>query len=140
MRAVLIGMSSAIVCGCAAPIATFPGEERAIVWKAMVAAAESPEYEDLELSRRWIVRENTVWANPQDGRIEVHRLLHRVRRLPMQPEVKEERDWLFIIRMFAEEDGTPPTAEFRSRNVGPVPAQVREEANRYFATVRSLLQ
>ncbi len=111
-----------------------------MVWTAMVAAAESPEYEDIELSRRWIVRENTVWANPQDGRIEVHRLLHRVIRLPMQPEVKEERDWLFLIQMFAAEEGVPPTAEFSSRNAAPVPAQVREEAERYFATVRSLLQ
>lgn len=131
------------LAGCAAPRATFPGHERAVVWTAMVAVANAPAYDDEDPRRRWHVVQNDVWPDPNAGMIEIHRMLERSLKLARLPEDHQRREWLLAVRFLplSEEDpDAPPTVEMRARNNVWIPAQFRNEATRYFQQVRELLE
>lgn len=139
----LFAMLVIALAGCAAPRATFPGHERAVVWTAMVAVANAPTYRDEDPRRRWHVVQNDVWPDPHAGTIEIHRMLERSLKLARLQEDRQRRELLLAVRFLPiddEDPDAPPTAEMRARNNIWIPAQLRNEATRYFGQVRELLE
>ncbi len=113
----------------------FRGSAPDAVWSALVAAAQTPQYDDLEVSERWVVTENNVWPDRESGRIEIYRRLDRVLYRPRAEPQRQRRTWRF--RVIFEPD-KPPSALFVSRGLA-VPIQARVEADRYFEDVKNLL-
>lgn len=110
----------------------FEGHSEDQVWSAMVAAARTPEYED------WKVRENEVFVDEQGRRLEVYRVLKRLYVTPFSEPRKEDREWRIQIVLAQSGDGDAPAVDFTARQLA-VPAHVWNEADVYFAQVRSLL-
>lgn len=132
---------SAIVCilfaiGCSTPTRTWSDQNRETVWTAMVAAAEAPEYESDDPRKRWIVTENNVDANPDRGRIRIHRILARSLKLPKQLTQSDRRDWMFEIYLLPS---NPPTVTFEALDAGLVRVRTLDEAERYFSLVEKIL-
>ena len=123
--------------GCSTPQHSWQNSQRNTVWTAMVAAANAPDYESEDPSKRWIVLENLVDVDASTSKILVHRLLGRSLQLPRQNEQVDNREWIFTIRLLPN---NPPTATFDSMQPTFIPARLLDEANRYFATVDGLLQ
>ena len=123
--------------GCSTPQHSWPDTNRNVVWTAMVAAANAPDYDAADPRKRWIVTQNLVDANASKGIIQVRRSLNRSLQLPLQNEQVDQRDWFFSIQLLPN---IPPTATFSSVNSTLIPAQLLDEANRFFDTVDDFLQ
>ena len=125
-----------LTAGCATPTRSWPDQDRGLVWTAMVAAAGSPEYVSDDPRRRWIVAENNVDADPDLGRIQVHRVLTRSLQLPRQVLQSDRRRLFFDIYLLPT---NPPTVTFAFKETGFIPVRVIDEADRYFSLVESIL-
>ena len=131
----LLAAMAVSMTGCTTVLESFPGEDPGHVWTALVAVAQTPDYSDADPAERWMVKENHVYVDEPNARIEIYRELDRVLHRARTTPVREERTWKFQI-LFAPED--PPTATFTSRRMG-VPMQAADEARRYFEDVWDLL-
>ena len=125
-----------LASGCTTQRAAFAGHDADTVWTAMVAAARTPDYEGGAADQRWTVRENEVWVDDENGRIEVLRKVERLIHQPATSPRMESRQWKLQIAL---EERDPPTVRFSSRNFG-VPAHAWDEAARYFEDVRRVLE
>jgi len=123
------------LAGCTTTREVFPDQSADQVWTALVAAAKSPDYGDSDAQRRWTVRQNDVWVDDENNRIEIYRKLERDLHMPASPPLHENREWKFQVAL---EQRDPPTVRFTSRQVG-VPAHVWDESERYFAEVWKFL-
>lgn len=124
--------------GCGLKITeNFAGRNPDQVWTALVAVAETPDYDNPEFGR-WTVMENDVWANGDKRRIEIYREIRRSFYGPGDPQGRrEDQTWEIQITLADdEEDGLH--AVFKVRNWS-IPAYVWNEADRYFADVREIL-
>jgi hypothetical protein len=134
MMALLAAVTS--LTGCTTIVETFPDEDPAHVWTALVAVAETPDYSSTDPAERWFVKENDVYVDEENARIEIYRELDRVLHRARTNPIREQRTWKFQI--IFEPEPAPPTAYFTSRRLG-VPMQAADEAHRYFADVWALL-
>ncbi len=135
MRALVwVGLALA-ASGCSTVQEVFSGAAPEAVWTALVAVAETPDYGDLDPSKRWFVRENHVRADETTRTIEIYRELDRVLHRPRTQPLREQQTWRFRVVMVAD---APPTVTFISRGLG-VPMKAVAEGDRYFADVRNLL-
>jgi hypothetical protein len=118
-----------ILAGCAGIKHTFEDQDAEHVWKAMVAVAEQPRYDD------WTIVANDVWVDEADHRIEIHRSLDRRLHAPQAKPRREQRTWRIEVRLLGTD---PPQATFASRTTS-VPMQLQAEASRYFDDVAEVL-
>jgi hypothetical protein len=130
--------------GCSTAQHTWPDMSRDLVWSAMVAAANAPDYNSNDPKKRWIVIENEVDADATTSHIFINRKLSRSLKLPLQKEQKDTRDWLFTIQLLP---ANPPLVTFdtvyKTKELDYnafVPARTLDEAERYFELVDLLLQ
>ncbi len=115
--------------GCTTVHQEFAGLPSDQVWTALVAVAQSPNYDD------WTVTDNDVWVDEAAQRIEIFRRLRRVIQQPAYKAWRENREWRFQV-IFEPTD--PPLATFTSRGLG-VPSHAQHEGERYFQDVLELL-
>ncbi len=115
--------------GCTTVNHTFTHQPADQVWTAMVAVAQSPVYEDWQVSR------NDVWVDEDARRIEIYRRLRRILAQPASKIRRENREWRFQILL---ESTNPPKAVFTSRGLG-VPSHAQREGELYFADVLDIL-
>ncbi len=133
MRCLLLPVLSLGLAGCTSVKQDFSGVPSDDVWRAMLAVAEEPLYED------WKVASNDVWVDEPERRIEVYRRVHRILYRPMAKPWPQKRAWRFEISFDAGDDpGDDSRAVFVSRGFG-VPAHAEAEGRRYFADVLDLL-
>ncbi len=128
-RLMVVLLAVSMLVGCTTvhqDIAGLPSDQ---VWTALVAVAESPDYDD------WTVTENDVWVDEATQRIEIYRRLRRVIHQPASKARRENREWRFQV-IFEPTD--PPGATFTSRGLG-VPSHAQDEGERYFLDVLDLL-
>ncbi len=105
-------VAALVLGGCGAVMHTFADQDAEQVWKAMVAVAGQPRYDD------WTVLANDVWVDE-----------------PGAKPRNERRTWDFEVRL----PGTdPPEARFVTRGT-TVPSHAQAEARRYFDDVGDLL-
>ncbi len=128
-RLTVVVLAAFILPACTTVRQEFVGSSRDQVWRAMVAVAESPSYDD------WTVTDNDVWVDEAAQRIEIYRRLRRVIHQPASKARRENREWRFQV-IFKPTD--PPLATFTSRGLG-VPFHAQHEAERYFQDVLELL-
>ena len=128
-RLMVVLLAVLTLSGCTTVHQEFAGLPSDQVWTALVAVAESPDYDD------WIVTDNDVWVDEAAQRIEIYRRLRRVIHQPAYKARRENREWRFQV-IFEPTD--PPVATFTSRGLG-VPSQAQDEADRYFQDVLDLL-
>ncbi len=121
--------------GCSTNRQTFEGHDADQVWTAMVAVAKTPDYTTGDPTDRWTVRENEVWVDQAENRIEIFRRVERILYRPASNPLHEDREWKLQVVL---EKRDPPTVVFKARNLG-VPSHAWDEADRYFAEVRDLL-
>ena len=136
MKRIILFASILFIAGCSTPQHSWPKQQRTTVWTAMVAAAKSPDYNAEDPRKRSVVVENKVDVNPQIGKILVRRKLGRSLKLPRQVEQYDERDWFFTIQLLPEEI---PTVTFDTVRQVMVPAQVHDEAQRYFTLIDEIV-
>ena len=128
--------------GCSTTSHSWPGDDRSVVWSAMVAAAHAPEYTADDPRKRWIVVENSVDENSKSGRIQIHRILARSLKLPRQAVQNDRRVWFFDIYLLpvdVENPTAPPKTSFNAKSNTWIPARSIDEADRYFHLVDNLL-
>lgn len=135
LRACLAAAASACIGGCASQSETFTGKNPEQVWTALVAVAKTPDYRDPDPAKRWTVRENNVWVDDAEHRIEIQRKLERDLHNPASNPRHEDREWKIQVTM---KPSDPPKAEFMVRNIS-VPAHEWDEAARYFNQVWEVL-
>ena len=128
-------LAAAPMTGCTTVRETFNYQRADQVWTALVAVARTPDYSSDNPDERWFVKENQVWLDPENSRIEIYRELDRVLHRARTAPLREHRRWLFRITL---EGTTPPRAEFISRGWG-VPMKAKIEGERYFADVWEML-
>ena len=114
---------------------SFDGHDADSVWTAMLVVAKSPAYNTGDPADRWNVRENRVWADEEQNRIEIFRRLDRILYQPASKPRYEDREWRFQVAL---EQRDPPTVSFSSREVG-LPSHAWEEADRFFDEVWDML-
>jgi hypothetical protein len=136
MARVALILIAACLAGCTTAREPFPGQDPAQVWRALVAVAESPSYDDPDPARRWTVRQNSVWIDEGTDRIEIYRELVRILHEPRKTPRRDERTWRF--RVILDRSTSPPTAEFIGRDLA-VPSHVWNEAVLYFDDVWGIL-
>ena len=119
-------LAGTLLWGCTSVEREFLGSPSDQVWSAMVAVANSPDYDD------WTVTQNDVWVDPASQRIEIYRRMRRVIHQPAYKARRENREWRFQVIF------EPPLATFTSRGMG-VPAHAQEEAEVFFDDVLNLL-
>ena len=127
--------SAALACavaGCTSRSQVFEGYSQDQVWSAMIAAAQSPEYDD------WKVAENETFVDEDGRRVEVYRVLRRLLVTPYANPRKESEEWRFQLVLAQDMDINAPVVDFTARQI-TVPAHVWREADRYFGQVRTLL-
>ncbi len=138
---VIARMAPLLVCflylaGCTSVYSTFPGQSPEVVFKTMVAVANSPLYTDRPLNKQWFVRQNEVYVKTESNQIEIYRELGRTRKYQARPPQPEERTW--EIEITFDPDSQPPRATFTS--IGwSVPAHVQSEGEAFFRQVHELL-
>jgi|TARA_B100000315_G_scaffold209660_1_gene205543 site-specific DNA-cytosine methylase len=137
MNRVTLALTLLCLASCSTPQQSWPNQSKEVVWTAMVAVANSPDYGAPDPRKRWIVVKNKVDANSQTGKILVNRTIARSLQLPLQIEQNEERSWLFDIQLLPNQI---PTVTFDTVKQPMVPAQVHDEANRYFEQINELIQ
>ena len=93
----LLAFLGLIMTGCSGHQQTFEGYDPDSVWTALTAAAQAPNYDDMEPGYQWSVRENEVWTDPAVGRIEIYRRLQRTITKPVKMTRSESRLWTFQI-------------------------------------------
>jgi hypothetical protein len=102
--------------------------------------AETPDYttdeDGNEVAEPWQVKENSVWVDAPNSRIEIYRELDRIRYRDSVRPLREHRQWRFQVVMWRDD---PPRAIFTSRGYA-VPTQAAVEAKRYFADVTDILE
>ncbi len=125
-----------ILNGCSSPTRIWEGVDRSMVWTAMVAVAESPEYKSSDPRKRWFVTQNNVVADAQSGSIEIHRTLRRSFQLPRQREQTDFREYFIEITLHPTH---PTQTTFDLLNKQLIPVRSQEEADRFFSQVDSLL-
>ncbi len=128
-RLMVVLLAVSMLLGCTTVHQEFAGLPSDQVWTALVAVAESPDYDD------WTVTDNDVWVDEAAQRIEIYRRLRRVIHQPAYKARRENREWRFHV-IFEPTD--PPLATFTSRGLG-VPSQAQHEGERYFQDVLDLL-
>ncbi|MBT8462777.1 MAG: hypothetical protein KJO44_09690 [Gemmatimonadetes bacterium] len=121
--------------GCTTVHQEFPNIPSDQVWSAMIAVAETPSYDGADPTGRWTVRENHVWVDADNARVEIYRELHRMLRRARTQPIEQRRTWKFQVML---DGGPPPHGVFVSRGWG-VPAHARREGERYWNDVRRLL-
>lgn len=136
MRCLLVLVLSFTICGCSTPSRVWDGEDRSVVWTAMVAVAHSPEYKSPDPRRRWLVAQNDVVAHADSGRIEIHRKLRRSLKLPRQREQIDVREYFIDITLLPT---LPAETTFELLNEKFIPVRSLDEADLYFDQVESLL-
>ncbi len=119
-------LAGTLLCGGTSVRREFLGSPPDQVWTAMVAVANSPDYDD------WTVTQNDVWVDDASQRIEIYRRMRRVIHQPAYKARRENREWRFQVIF------EPPVATFTSRGMG-VPAHAQEEAEHFFDDVLDLL-
>ncbi|MCI0365319.1 MAG: hypothetical protein L0219_15730 [Phycisphaerales bacterium] len=136
VRLVLVSALLALP-GCGTTVRqTFDGRDPDQVWTAMIAVARTPDYSAPDdYTQRWTVRENQVWVDQANQRIEIFRRLERMLHRPRSQPLHEEREWKLQATL---EERDPPTVRFTSRQLG-VPAHAWDEAERYFDEVWKVL-
>ena len=125
-RLMVVLLAVSMLLGCTTVHQEFAGLPSDQVWTALVAVAESPDYDD------WTVTENEVWVDEAAQRIEIYRRLRRVIHQPAYKARRENREWRFQVIF------EPPLATFTSRGMG-VPSHAQDEADRYFEDVLDML-
>ncbi|MCP3902315.1 MAG: hypothetical protein GY715_01655 [Planctomycetes bacterium] len=127
-----------LVTGCTRMHQTYPGHDPDLVWTALVAVAQTPDYADDpdDDEETWVVKENSVWVDAPNSRIEVYRELDRFLHRDNVKPLRQHRAWRFQIVMHRTD---PPRAIFTSRGFA-VPTQAAVEARRYFADVNDILE
>lgn len=128
-RLMVVLLAVLTLSGCTTVHQEFAGLPSDQVWTALVAVAESPNYDE------WTVTDNDVWVDEAARRIEIYRRLRRVIHQPAYKARRENREWRFQV-IFEPTD--PPLATFTSRGLG-VPSQAQEEGEHYFQDVMDLL-
>ncbi len=136
MRTLCLLLACLLLSGCSTPTRTWDGHAPDEVWTAMIAVAQAPEYESDNPRKRWHVFENDVVVNNETGEIQIHRMLRRSIKLPMQPVQRDDRSMIFQISLKNE---IPPTTEFKELSTQLVPVRTLDEAERYFNQVHELL-
>ncbi|MCZ6836889.1 MAG: hypothetical protein O7G85_14025 [Planctomycetota bacterium] len=121
--------------GCKSVQQSFPGHDPDSVWTALVAVAESPNYDDMEANQMWEVRDNGIWADVEGNRIEIYRRLHRTFHQAAGRYHEETRQYLIVVNF---DPGPAPTATFKVKK-GALPAWSRNAGMRYFDDVLELL-
>lgn len=136
-RAIAFVLAMVTLGGCGTTVReTFAGHDAEHVWTAMVAAARAPDYASHpDYTQRWAVRENQVWVDEPNGRIEIFRRVERDLYRPAAKHIYQERQWKLQAVL---EERDPPVVRFRARQVG-VPAHAWDEATRYFDEVWKVL-
>lgn len=132
--AVLLGVG-----GCRSMSRDYPGVPADQVWTAVRAAAMNPDYDAPDPDDRWNVASNEVWEEPGAARLEIVRVLDRIRQPPGRQSYREERTWKLSVVVESGTDATGPRATMSSRGLA-VPMQVQEEGERFFAQVDELLR
>lgn len=132
---VLLIVLPLLLTGCVTKTHTFEGHDADSVWTAMLVVAKSPDYSAGPPADRWTMRENRVWANEEQNRIEIFRRLERILYQPASSPRYENREWKFQVTL---EERDPPKVSFSSREVG-IPSHAWEEADRFFDEVWELL-
>ena len=128
-RLMVVLPAISMLFGCTTVHQEFVGLPSDQVWTALVAVAQSPNYDD------WTLTDNDVWVDEAAQRIEIYRRLRRVIDQPASKARRENREWRFQV-IFEPTD--PPLATFTSRGLG-VPSQAQHEGERYFLDVLDLL-
>src|SRR5438552_3623315 len=130
--ATIVGI--AFLAGCTTVRQSIPQRTNDEIWAAMLEVANNPDYNDSDLTKRWTVRENKVWADADEGRIEIYRRLERVLARPLSHALHEDREWRFEVTFNRAENPEDREVKFTSRGAG-VPAHAKYEADRFFAQV-----
>ena len=127
-----------LIClgGCSAPERTWTGHKRDVVWTAMLAVAQSPEYGHQNSKQRWQVLENDVNQDSSSGIIKVRRTIRRAFRLPRQEVQHDFRELIFQVVLLPKE---PPATVFEELSFQYVPVRSTEEAARFFNQMDRLL-
>ncbi len=128
-RLMVVLLAISMLLGCTTVHQEFVGLPSDQVWTALVAVAQSPNYDD------WTLTDNDVWVDEAAQRIEIYRRLRRVIQQPAYKARRENREWRFQV-IFEPTD--PPLATFTSRGLG-VPSHAQHEGERYFLDVLDLL-
>jgi len=140
MRLALVLVVTLVATGCTRMHQVYPGHDPDLVWTALIAVAETPDYsideDGNEVPEPWQVKENSVWVDAPNSRIEIYRELNRIRYRDNVRPLREHRAWRFQVVMRRDD---PPRAIFTSRGYA-VPTQAAVEAKRYFADVRDILE
>ncbi len=118
--------------GCTTRSQEFQGYGNDQLWTAMVATARSPVYDD------WKVSDNQVFLDDGSRRIEIYRVLKRTYVTPWSDPEREVVEWRFQVVLSHEDEFETPLVDFTARQIA-VPAHVWNEADRYFAQMRSFL-
>ena len=129
---IAVGTLVGSLVGCTTRTQVFEGYSDDQLWTAMVATANAPEYDD------WRVRRNEGFVDDDSRRIEVFRILRRTFVSPHAEPSRQEREWRFEILLARDEELLVPMVDFTARQIS-VPAHVWQEADRYFAQMRTLL-
>lgn len=124
-----------VLLGACGVQSTFTGEDTAQLWRAMQAAAEAPDYDKGDITKRWTVVENIVEVDNVVWRIDITRHLKRLLRRPGAKPLYEDLHWRFEIQLLHED---PPRVQFSSIDLA-LPTKVQYEGDRYLAEVRSIL-
>jgi hypothetical protein len=136
MRCLMILCLGMLLGGCTSVQQAFPGHDSATVWTALVAVAQSPDYDDMEKNQMWEVRDNGVWPDAEGNRIEIYRRLHRTFYESAGRYHEETRQYLIVVTF---NPGSTPSATFKVKK-GALPAWSRNAGVRYFADVMGLLE
>ncbi len=131
-RTALALLPLGLLAGCTTRSQVFEAYSDEQLWTAMVATANAPTYDD------WHVRRNEVFVDEDQRRIEILRVLRRTFVSPHADPLRQEREWRFEILLAHDEELDAPVVDFTARQL-TVPAHVWQEAERYFAEMRTLL-
>lgn len=136
IRVVIATMSALCFLGCVATQHEYHNVDRNVLWTAMVAVANAPEYSNEDIMKRWVLVENDVVAHADIGKIDVHRIVDRTLHLPLQKSQYDRREIMFSVYLLPS---NPPKVEFQSLNTQIFPVRGHDEAERFFSAVESML-
>ncbi len=129
-RAHLVPLLLAVACtGCTSGTRVFPDHDAGVVWTAMVAVADTPDYGADD--DPWIVKENRAYTRPDERRIEIYREVVRHSDLEKVNPFVDRRAFRFQVLL---EETNPPTVSIISRGTG-FPRHAEEEVRRYLDDV-----
>ena len=127
-----------LIClvGCSTPERSWAAHSRDVVWTAMLAVAQSPEYDHQNAIQRWHVLENDVNQDSNAGIIKVRRTIRRAIRLPRQEVQRDFREIIFQVVLLPKE---PQVTVFEALSFQYVPVRSVEESTRFFNQMEELL-